>query len=527
LLSGNVAYRFVRVQTKEDLRVLNETSEQLTSGRRIARNVSWNITGNIAPLLLALVALPLLIDGLGTARAGVLFLIWTVLNYFNLFQFGLGRALTKFIAERLGEGNEREVSSLVWTGTLLMVILGVIATVSMYLLAPWLVHHQLKVPEELREETVQAFYVFGLAMPAIISVAAFKSVLEAYQRFGLKNGLQVALGILNYAGLLFIVLFSQNLVPLSWFVAAGALLAWIVHLVVCARVAPTILRDITFSRSVLGPLVTFGGWDTVRSLVQPIIMYSDRFFIGSLVSVAAVAYYTTAYEVVTKLWVLPTSLVGVVFPAMAMSLVQDRSRAKRIYEAGVKICFLALYPAVLLCVLFAKDVLLLWLGAEFAEKSTAVFQITAIMILVNSLAHVPMTTIVASGRPDVTAKLSIIEAIILVPTMWWAVDRYGIVGAAVASLARVALDTVCGLVLAKRVIPETDGLMRSMTVVLVGATLTILGAYLPQSVEAKGLYFLACLAAFLPVAWVSVLEPAERAFLLRCPSYFGWSWKRE
>jgi O-antigen/teichoic acid export membrane protein len=212
---------------------------------------------------------------------------------------------------------------------------------------------------------------------------------------------------------------------------------------------------------------------------------------------------------------------------MAMSLVQDRFRAKQIYQGGVKICFLALYPPVLLCVLFAKDVLLVWLGAEFADKSTEVFQITAIMILVNSLAHVPTSTIVASGRPDITAKLSIIEAIILVPTMWWCVGRYGIVGAAVASLVRVVLDTMCALVIAKRVLPETDGLMKSMAVVLVGAAFTILGAYLPQSVEAKGLYFLACLSAFLPVAWISVLEPSERAYLLRCPSYFGLGWKRK
>ena len=315
---------------------MNENNEQLVSGKKIATNVLWNIAGRIAPLLLAVIAVPLLIKGLGDARAGVLFLIVAALKYFNLFQFGLGRALTKFIAERLGESNENEVSSLVWTGMILMVILGAIAAVSMFFMAPWMAHDQLKVPVELQAETIQCLYVFALAMPAVISVAAFKSVLEAYQRFDLKNALEVALGILNYAGLLFIVLFSKNLVPLSWFVAAGGLITWIVYLVCCARVAPTILNGIRFQRSVLWPLVSFGGWETVRSLFQPIIMYADRFLIGSLVSMAAVTYYTTAYEAVTQMWILPTSLVGVVFPAMAMSLVQDRVRAKKIYEGGVK-----------------------------------------------------------------------------------------------------------------------------------------------------------------------------------------------
>ena len=50
-------------------------------------------------MLVALVAIPILVDGLGTARFGILTLAWMVVGYFSLFDLGLGRALTKLTAK--------------------------------------------------------------------------------------------------------------------------------------------------------------------------------------------------------------------------------------------------------------------------------------------------------------------------------------------------------------------------------------------------------------------------------------------
>ena len=76
------------VQTSDDL-------FQALRGRTIARNTIWNIVGQSLPLLLAVVAIPLLIRRLGVDRFGVLTLAWALVGYFGLFDLGLGRALDK------------------------------------------------------------------------------------------------------------------------------------------------------------------------------------------------------------------------------------------------------------------------------------------------------------------------------------------------------------------------------------------------------------------------------------------------
>ena len=70
-------------------------------GSLLARNTAWNLLGSGAPLLVAVFAIPLLIKGMGTDCFGVLTLVWMGIGYFSVFDFGLGRALTKRVLPRL------------------------------------------------------------------------------------------------------------------------------------------------------------------------------------------------------------------------------------------------------------------------------------------------------------------------------------------------------------------------------------------------------------------------------------------
>src|SRR5216110_919616 len=100
----------------------------LTSGRLLARNTIWNLLGSGAPMLVAVVCIPILIRGLGKERFGVLTLAWALIGYASLFDLGVGRALTQLVARKLGAGEDHEVPTLVWTSMVLMLLLGLVGT---------------------------------------------------------------------------------------------------------------------------------------------------------------------------------------------------------------------------------------------------------------------------------------------------------------------------------------------------------------------------------------------------------------
>lgn len=485
----------------------------LTQGSLLARNTIWNLIGQGAPLLVAIFAIPLLIRALGTPRFGVLTLAWMVVGYFSLFDLGLGRALIKLVAEKLGAGKESEVPALVWTALALMTLLGVAGIAVVAALSPWLVHRVLKIPVVLQPETLKAFYLLAVSIPIIISTAGLRGVLEAYQRFDLVNAVRIPLGMFTFLGPLAVMPFSNSVFLVVAALVVGRLLAWGVHLFLCLRVVPTLRCDIRVQRAMVRPLIRFGSWMTVSNIVGPLMVYFDRFFIGAMISMTAVAYYATPYEVVRRLSIIPGALVGVLFPAFSTTLVQDRARTVRLFGRGINYIFLVMFPLTLTIVTLAYEGLELWLGADFAQHSTHVVQWLAIGVFINSLAKIPFALVQGAGRPDITAKLHLIELPFYLLGLWWLINAYGIKGAAVLWVVRVAVDTVALFAVARWLLPATAPAIGRM-VLTFGMGLFSLGlGTLTAGLMMKGLFLTVMTIVFLPAAWFLILTSEERIFL--------------
>jgi O-antigen/teichoic acid export membrane protein len=71
-----------------------EGQASLINNRLLVTNVFWNLLGMGIPLLVAIFTIPLLIDGLGISRYGILTIVWMIIGYFNLFDLGIGTVLT-------------------------------------------------------------------------------------------------------------------------------------------------------------------------------------------------------------------------------------------------------------------------------------------------------------------------------------------------------------------------------------------------------------------------------------------------
>jgi O-antigen/teichoic acid export membrane protein len=482
----------------------------LTSGRLLARNAVWNLLSNAAPMLVAVVCIPILIRGLGKERFGVLTLAWALIGYASLFDLGLGRALTQLVARKLGAGEEREIPSLARRSLLLMLLLGFAGTAAVLLISQWLVHRALNVPGALQAETLQSFRLLGLSIPFVITTAGLRGLLEAHQRFGLISVLRIPMGVFTFAGPLLVLPFSKSVLFVVATLVAGRIAAWAAHLLLCLRILPELRRSIVWERSAVGPLLRFGGWMTVTNVIGPLMVTLDRFLIGALVSMTAVAYYATPYEVVTKLWLLPGALMGVMFPAFSAGFAHDRERTAILFGRSLKYLFLLLFPIMLCAVALAQEGLRLWLGPEMAQHSFRVLQWLAVGVFINSLAQVPFVFLQGVGRPDLTATLHIVELPLYLGLLWWLVSTRGIEGAAIAWTGRVAVDALFLFGLAKRYLPG-KGAIPLQTALLPGAALLILAlATLLQGPLVKGVFLFGTMLCFVLVTWFRILTPEER-----------------
>lgn len=480
--------------------------------RGLAANTAYTLLGQVAPLAVAYFAIPALTRELGAARFGLLTLAWAVLGYFSLFDLGLGRALTQAVAERLASRRDAEVPLLVWTGLALMLALGVVGAAAAAALSPWLVGRVLTVPPALHAEALAAFLVLALATPVVIVSAAIRGVLEAAERFDLVNAVRVPQGIFSFVGPLLVLPLSRSLAAITAVLLAGRLLGTVAWYACMLRVLPSLGRDRRVRRAAAGPLLRVGSWMTVSNVVSPLMVTLDRFVIGAVASVAVVAYYTAPWEAVTKLWVVPAALGAVLFPAFASAQASDRERTAALYLRGLKATVLALLPVTVVIFGFAREGLAAWLGAEYAERSATVLRWLAAGVLVNSAAQIPYALVQGSGRPDVTAKLHLVELPLYLAALGWLVAAYGIAGAAAAWTLRAVVDAAALFGYAQRLVPVPWRLVRGTAVVVAAgaATATCL-ALTTQPVGTKCAMAGLALAACLTGAWQLALTTGERA----------------
>ena len=491
------------------------TKINATLGQLIARNTFLNLAGRIIPLVLALVAVPLLVKALGTDRYGLLALFWVIVGYLGLLDMGIGRTTTKFVAERLANHRTEEIPVVVWTSWWMLAALGSIAGLVLVALVPVLVGHVLHVPAYLNREAATSMYWLALMLPLMISNAGMQGLLEAQQRFDILNAIQIPVSITGYVIPVAVSFYTKDLSIVIIALLITKIVVWGVYFWICLSSMPALRTHWKMSGRHLREMLRFGGWLTVSNIVSPLMVNLDRFVIGSLVSLQSVAYYTVPYSLVTQLWMIPTSLIPVLFPAFSGLAASRGAAFGRVYRQAVKYIFLAMIPFTIGLMALSGDVLSIWLGSEFALNSSTVMAVLALGVLLNSLAYVPYALVQASGRPDVTAKFHLLEIVPYLALVWWATSNYGILGTAVVWLLRVGVDACLLFWFANYLLPKDQQgfgfvlVLVPMIVLLYSIVMAALSG--TQSIAAHFAIALVILGLALAAAWRLWLNQMERA----------------
>ena len=464
---------------------MTDLRSRLGNRRLLATNVLWNLAAQVLPAIVGVIAVPFIIRGLGIERFGVLTLAWMVIGYFSLFDLGLGRAVTKLAAEMLPLPHRPGLNDAVWTAWYLMGAVGIISAILLTAVAPWLVHDAVKVPVPLQHETLVTFYLLAWAVPVVVLTTGFRGLLEADQRFALVSSVRAATGLATFLVPVAVLQFTVQLPVIIVVLMVVRLAGGVAYATMCYRVVPELTRPAPINPQTARRLFRFGAWMTVSNVVSPLMDSIDRFLIGALVSVAAVAYYATPFDTVTKLLIISSSVAAVLFPAFSAASVTDQSRMAELFRTGVGSVFAALFPTALVVIAFAPDLLQLWLGRGFARESGLVLRILMLGVLANGLAAVPFSFIQGLGRADLTGKLHLLEALLYFPLLVWLVKAHGINGAAVAWTSRVSLDMAGLSWLAARQSPKEPLFPKGMAIPLALVPLLGLG-WLPLPVIGKG-----------------------------------------
>ncbi|WP_027284251.1 oligosaccharide flippase family protein [Rubritepida flocculans] len=487
---------------------MSDSAAARAGAGRLLSGLFWNALGRGLPLLLALLLTPVLIAQMGLERWGLFTLALALVGVFGIFDLGVGPALTRALSERMTHegGRDAEAGRLVGTALLALGLFAALGAGLLWSLLPWLMERALNVPPALQAEALTAFRLLALAAPLVVVNAALWGVLAAHQRFRAANLVTIPVAAMYYIGPALVLLAWQSLVAVMLVLLACRLANTLSYAWLCRGLLPRLSLG---SPALVWPLLRIGGWLTFASVLNQALLYADRFLIGALLTLAAVAHYATPLDLVLRMWIIPVAVAQALLPAMASAFRPLPEATAGLMRRGALLILALTLPPCLLLAGFGEFALRLWLGAAFAAEGGTVLRLLALGIFFSCLAYAPNALLEAIGRPDLTAKLVLAQVLLFLPLSALLLWRFGIEGAALAWALRALADAAGKLWLAARAYPAAAAAARALAApglaALAGLSASVLAPEGPWSAGAAagGLLLAAGVAA-------RALSPEER-----------------
>jgi O-antigen/teichoic acid export membrane protein len=417
----------------------------------IGRFFIFNLAGNFLPLVVALVAMPVVAQLAGVERLGVLTVVWTLVGYFGFLDFGLSRVVTRRLAKAVDQGRTaQELTELrgffCWWVLPALLLLACVFLASRTLLSGFF-HGG-----SLGQELTAGWAWIAYCLPVTLATNWLRGALEGLQRFARVNVLRTVFGAWTYAAPALVAYYLPTLDAMIIAIVVGRVLALLAHAWACKQVERGI---------VLGPAPRHwgrvklffkeGGWMSVSNLISPMMVYFDRFVLAALVPARAVAWYATSQEAMLGARLIPGALAGVLFPKFAAaSDASTEIQVVNLYAHGIRIVAALMLPLCVLAATCAYDGMRLWMGDAFAENSYRVVEIIAVGLFANSIAQLPYAWLQGVGRSRITAQIHLAELPIYALGLYFCVGQWGIIGAAWMWTFRISLDCLLLLIMAVR-----------------------------------------------------------------------------
>ena len=483
----------------------------------MAGHTLWNLIGMGIPMLAGAIAFPIMLNesfGLGKERLEVLGLVWMLVGFSSIFDLGLGRALTKIVAEKLSRREMDSLQGLFWTALGMIAALGLITGLIVLAVIPLLTRN---LGAELYHETRVGFLIVACAMPIVILNVALVGVLQACQRFRMINLIRIPAGSFTFLAPLCVLPFTRDLAAVVLVLILGRMTEMSAYFIGSLRALPVLRQGFKLDRGEARHLLGFGSWMTVSNIAVSLMTHINRFVIRTLRQIGEGAYYLIPEEIVVRLLMFPRAWIDVLFPAFVTSFHNDSDDPAELFDRGTIVLALATFPICMLVAVFAPDVFTVWLpdGEVFAAKSAFVIRCLSIGIFVHGLARVSWFFVQAAGRPDLSAKLHLIEVPLYMVAAYALISPYGVNGAALIWSLRCGIDFVLLLVLAVRLLPNAVSRFTRITAVVVaGCVLMALSAW-PSGILVRLAACALSVAALYAGSWFWALSAAEREYVLR------------
>ncbi|SNB46134.1 flippase [Geobacter sp. DSM 9736] len=438
--------------------------------------------GTLVTLILGFMNIGIAARYIPKEQFGVFLLMQTIVySLIMVGDLGLNLSATKFLAVSR-EGERQTVINTI----MVMRTAIAIAAVALILLC------RNQITFLFKSEILEEFYVY---IPLLFLLESynllFSSMLQGFHHYRKMAYAQMLASVTNVILIIVLIVFLGNGILGLVCARAVALVFSIVYQIRGIGMGLSFRGD----RKLLKGLFGFGLPLGLNNVLSFIFMRFDTLIIGALLAPVSVALYGTAMKLPDAFRQMFESFRSVFFPNMAELFDQKRmSEAESVLNNSLRLISFATLFVTLGATVFQKEIVTLLFSAKYIECAP-VLSVLMLAMSIGLIGYVLGTSLVSAGYSKLPVIINIVDTAVTLTANLIMIPRFGIIGAAYASVLARTVSNPVNLWFLKRAGIDVKAMEYIKPIAAYGiccALLSVLGNSLLPGLAALSLYLVLC-----------------------------------
>lgn len=415
----------------------------------LKQNVVANYVGGTWTILMGIAFVPIYIKYLGVEAYGLIGVYITMQAWIALLDMGMTPTLNREMARyKAGEHDHlfarRLLRSLecVYLAVVVVVVVGssVIATP---IAESWLTIEELSV---LAVE--QAIIIMGFIIAVRWYMTLYRGAIMGLQEQVWLNKFVVIFATVRGLGVIPIIIFvSPTIGAFFLFQAAVAVAELIVVAFKTYQLIPRAEKKAGFDVRVLKRVWDFAFGVFAVNVLATVLVQADKIFISLMLPLRYLGFYTLATSIGSALTSLAAPIANGAYPRMTELIAKKEcTLLVETYHKSAQLLAIILISAGAVISVYSTELLMVWTqDAVIALASAGALTVYAVGSVLNGLMSLPYALQLSYGYTRLMVTLNSVLVLALIPSMYWSIAEFGIVGAAYIWVALNAIYILVGV----------------------------------------------------------------------------------
>jgi O-antigen/teichoic acid export membrane protein len=404
----------------------------------LKKNVLANYLGQGWTALMGIAFVPLYIKVMGVETYGLIGVFAVLQAWMTLLDMGLTPTLNREMAKlRAGSHTPESIGDLLRSLEIIYIALALLVITTVWFGASWLAQGWLKTEHLSPELVTQSIQIMAFVLAMRWLEQVYRGVLQGLQDQVWLNTMQAVLATLRWGGAYVVIAYFWSSVTM-FFVWQGAVslvtTAILVHR--SYRLLPKPSRPARFSKTALHEISRFATGIFLGTALSLLLTTADKMVISKLLSLEQMGYYMLAATMAGGLLQLILPMNTAVSPKFTELVARNAlDELATTYQSACEWLSAIIIAPALLMVFFPTHVLMAWSGdLHLAQSVSTILALLSLGTLCNGFMNLPYMLQLAHGWTRLSIQINIVAVALIIPSIMWAVPRYGVVGAAGAWL---------------------------------------------------------------------------------------------